>query len=454
MALKVSVSGIRGIVGEDLNPNVVISYVAAFLESLGGSGHTVLIGRDSRESGALIERITEATANALGWHCVNIGIVPTPTALLATRRLRCRGGIVITASHNPVQWNALKMCDARGLFLQEAQVARIETRVKRGEKIPWQSCQGLGNTELKHTAPDMHIEEVLEFLECDAIRKQNFRVAIDPCSATGCVVDRPFLESLGCTVYGLNDKLEGDFPRGTEPVPENLTQLASQVKEVGADIGFAQDPDADRLAVVSDEGVPIGEEYTLVLAGENYLRRRKTDIAVNLSTSMMIDDLAKRYGSEVFRTKIGEINVTGMLLEKNLGYGGEGNGGVIVPEINPCRDSLVAMGLILELLSREKGRKLSEIIEEFPSYCMKKHKINAAYEDIRVFYDTLEAAARNIFKHYLIDSSDGIKIYNNKEWLHIRASNTEPVIRIMAESETSTCTDRLIKEGRNLISSL
>jgi phosphomannomutase len=191
-----------------------------------------------------------------------------------------------------------------------------------------------------------------------------------------------------------------------------------------------------------------------MLAGENYLRRRKTDIAVNLSTSMMIDDLAERHGSKVFRTKIGEINVTGLLLEKKFGFGGEGNGGVIVPEINPCRDSLVAMGLILELLSQEKDRKLSDILKDFPSYCMKKQKINASNEDLRVFYEKLDEAAKDFFEHYSIDKQDGIKIYNSEEWLHIRASNTEPIIRIMAESETSTRTDTLIKEGRDLIASL
>jgi phosphomannomutase len=300
----------------------------------------------------------------------------------------------------------------------------------------------------------LHLDTVLGFLDAKAIAKQRFRVVIDPCGATGCVVDRSFLESLGCTVFGINDSLSEEFPRGTEPIPENLVHLAAQVKREKAHIGFAQDPDADRLAVVSDAGVPIGEEYTLVLAGEAYLRRKKTDIAVNLSTSMMVEDLAKRHRVDVFRTKIGEINVTSLLLQKKLGFGGEGNGGVIVPEINPCRDSLVAMGLILEYLSLEEGRKLSEIIQDFPSYCMKKYKMEVSYEGGETFYHALHEHAKSFFKGYTIDTADGIKIYNNKEWLHIRASNTEPAIRIMAESDTSSRTDTLINEGRRLTSSL
>jgi len=451
MALKVSVSGIRGIVGQDLFPETVLSYVAAFLTTLGRSKGTVLIGRDSRNSGKLLEKIVEASANALGWNCINIGIAPTPTALLATRRLGCHGGIVITASHNPAQWNALKLCDARGLFIKAQQVEKISNLVTQGSNFAWKGHQDLGETIVHQDAAPLHIREVLRFLDCERIRKNKFRVVIDPCSAAGAVVDRPLLESLGCTVYSINEDITGNFPRGAEPVPENLSPLASQVKKRKAHVGFAQDPDADRLSVVSDGGVPIGEEYTLILAGETYLRRKKTDIAVNLSTSMMVDDLARRHGCRVFRTKIGEINVTDLLRSKKLCFGGEGNGGVIVPEINPCRDSLVAMGLILELLSMETGRKLSHIIEDFPSYCIKKDKISHTVSDVQVLYKHLLRRAKEIYTQHSFDTQDGIKIYNNEEWLHIRASNTEPVVRIMAESRSTHRTNQLIAEGKNLV---
>jgi phosphomannomutase len=243
------------------------------------------------------------------------------------------------------------------------------------------------------------------------------------------------------------------FPREPEPVPGNLAELSDEVLKQKAHIGFAQDPDADRLAVVSEQGKPIGEEYTLVLAGENYLRRKKTDIAVNLSTSMMIDDLAARFNASVYRTKIGEINVTDTLLKKGLGFGGEGNGGAIIPQINPCRDSIVAMGLILELLAIEQ-RPLSQIILDFPSYCMKKDKITHDGREIDALYKQLLSLSKSYFMNYSYDMNDGIKIYNNEEWLHIRASNTEPAVRIMAESGNEERTAELIGMGKKLIQTL
>ena len=276
---------------------------------------------------------------------------------------------------------------------------------------------------------------------------------IDPCGSAGSVIDRKFLESLGCTVYGLHEQVSDIFPREPEPVPGNLAELSREVLKQKAHIGFAQDPDADRLAVVSEQGKPIGEEYTLILAGENYLRRKKTDIAVNLLTSMMVDDLAMRYNASVYRTKIGEINVTDTLLEKGLAFGGEGNGGAIIPQINPCRDSIVAMGLILELLAIEK-RPLSQIILDFPSYCMKKDKIIHDGRDIDELYNRFLPLSKSHFMNYSYNKNDGIKIYNKEEWLHIRASNTEPAVRIMAESRDKNRTAKLIGIGKKLIQTL
>jgi phosphomannomutase len=453
LALKVSVSGIRGIVGEDLTPEVILHYVAAFLASLESPKGTVLIGRDTRNSGSLIEKIVEATANALGWDCLEAGIVPTPTALLATRRLNCQGGIVITASHNPAQWNALKFCDSRGLFIREEQVERMNHLVSSRVAFDWKEYRMLGRNTAKEDAAELHIAEVMKFLDRDRIGKAGLRVAVDPCGATGSITDRDFLESLGCQVVAVHEELSSDFPRGSEPVPENLTRLATLVRESKAHVGFAQDPDADRLAVVSDRGIPIGEEYTLVLAGESFLRRIKTDIAVNLSTSMMVDDLAERHGVSVIRTKIGEINVTDTLLNRNLSFGGEGNGGVIVPHINPCRDSIVAMGLILELLAGTE-RTISDIIEDFPSYCMIKDKISYAGSDMDGMYSKLYEAFSQHFQGYAIDRVDGLKIYNREEWLHVRISNTEPAVRLIAESGDSGHTKKLIEIGKECISGL
>lgn len=453
MPLKISVSGVRGVVGTDLTPPIIVSFVSSFLRTLKDSPGTILIGRDARKSGILIQQMVEGTANALGWNCIHVGIAPTPTVLLATRKLGCNGGIVITASHNPVQWNALKFCDGEGLFLRAPQVRKIEKMIGYEGAVPWKDFRNIGDTTYREDIASMHIEEVLRNIDVDRIRRRKLKVVVDPCGSAGSSIDRSFLEALGCTVFGINEEITGNFPREPEPVPQNLRQLGKEVLERKAHIGFAQDPDADRLAVVSEKGIPIGEEYTLVLAGESYLRRRKTDIAVNLSTSMMVDDLAARYGSRVYRTKIGEINVTDALLRKGIDFGGEGNGGAIVPRINPCRDSIVAMGLILELMASET-RNLTKILLDFPSYCMKKDKIVLENGDIDDFYTQLLSESREYFKDYSFNTEDGIKIYTREEWLHIRSSNTEPAVRIMAESGNVKRTDELMEIGRKLVQAL
>jgi phosphomannomutase len=266
---------------------------------------------------------------------------------------------------------------------------------------------------------------------------------------SGAVIDRKFLESLGCEVFGIHEEVSGFFPRGPEPLPQNLSSLCNHVRKVNADVGFAQDPDADRLSVVADGGFAIGEEYTLVLAGESFLRKKKTDTACNLSTSMMVDDLTKRHNVKAFRTKIGEIHVTRALIDKGLLFGGEGNGGVIIPQINPCRDSIVAMGFILDLLATEKNKPLSKIIKEFKSYCMKKDKVTLP--DQKLSYSRILKEARKKFPDYSYITLDGIKIYNSCEWLHIRSSNTEPIVRIIAESPSNQRTEELMETGKLLL---
>jgi len=458
MSMMVSVSGIRGIVGEDITPLSIISYITAFVRVLekrhekGKPSGKILIGRDTRASGIYIEKIVEGTLSALGYDTVKLGIAATPTVLLAVRKLGCLAGIAITASHNPTQWNALKLCDRHGLFFTEDKIRKMQEHVG-GQYLlhtHWKKFNETGTAAVDACGTSIHIEHVLKFIDRDLIKSQNFKVAIDPAGGTGAVIDREFLEELGCSVTGVNDEPAGLFPREPEPVPENLADLCILVKNEGADIGFAQDPDGDRLAVVSELGEPLGEEYTLVLAGEAYLRKKKTDIVCNLSTSMMCDKLGERFGVRVIRTKVGEINVTTTLLEKGLLFGGEGNGGVIVPEINPCRDSIVAMALILELLANKK-QSISNIIRALPSYFMKKEKVSVSERNTKRFYPAISAQIKEHFPQHLYTTLDGIKIYCNSEWLHIRLSNTEPAVRIMAESETTERTDKLIKFGKQLI---
>lgn len=451
MALMVSVSGIRGIVGEDLTPGTVVNYVSSFIETLGKKSGTILLGRDTRRTSPMIQKIVEATANALGFNTLDVGVAPTPMVLFLTKKKKCAGGIAITASHNPAEWNALKLCTDKGFFLSGMQVEELKENAEGPlEGRAWTDFKGIGTVKYDPAAKGEYLESVLRMIDTEAIRKKKLVVAFDPVGGAGCSVDRDFLEALGCTVHGVHDKPRDVFPRSPEPVPENLSDLSALVKKCGACIGFAQDPDADRLSVVSERGVPAGEEYTLVLSGEAWLRRKKTDIACNLSTSMMVDDLASRYGVGVKRTKIGEINVTETLISHNLVFGGEGNGGVIVPEINPCRDSLVGMGLILELLALS-GKTVSELIGSWPRYNMLKDRVRIPEISKSELFDRILIKGKKLFPNFSSDLLDGIKYYNKSEWVHIRFSNTEPIIRIMAESPSPSRTEDLLSTARLLV---
>jgi phosphomannomutase len=457
MSLMVSVSGIRGVFGKDLTPPVILKYVCAFVHVIKARKNTILIGRDTRESGEIIEHLIQGTLAALGVDTITIGIVPTPTVLFMTRKLHCIGGIAITASHNPSQWNALKFCNEKGLFLEENAIKKMAEYVHKNHISPrlWQDSQDLGKYRADMNAYLQHADSVIQCIDHDSIKKQGFRVAIDPGGGAGSGIDRYFLEALGCSVVSIHDRMKEEsrgiyFPRGPEPVPENLSLLCGLVTAEKAHIGFAQDPDADRLAVVSEKGIAIGEEYTLMLAGEAYLRRKKTDMVCNMSTSMMMDDLAQKHSVKLMRSKIGEAHVTSKLLQHNLFYGGEGNGGVIAPEINPCRDSIVAMGLILSLLAHER-KPLSTLVSEIPSYVMRKEKIQLSMQNTTSSFTEVKSHLKKVFPKHSINILDGIKIYNKKEWLHIRPSNTEPIFRIIAESQTKKRTKFLVDTGMKII---
>jgi phosphomannomutase len=446
MSLMVSVSGVRGVVGEDFNPEVVMRYVRAFstLLSKRGSSRTgaVVVGRDTRKSGGTLSLVTVGTLSALGVDTIDIGIAPTPTVLLSAREYGCSGGIAITASHNPEPWNALKFCTSRGLFLSADQVSTLQ-KGARENTFTWADAEGAGRLERRDDALRIHIERVLRHLNVSRIRERAFTVVVDPGGGTGAVVDREFLEELGCRVVGVNDRVSGSFPRGPEPVPANLGSLCEAVLRHHADVGFAQDPDADRLAVVTDAGRPIGEEYTLVLAGEAQLRKKKSAVVCNLSTSLMVDRLAERHGVTVERTSIGERNVTQRMLDTGAAFGGEGNGGVIVSSVNPCRDSLVGMGLILELLTGI-DIPLSKFVEGLPSYCMMKTKRPFPEADRDSLTGRFLAEGHARFPEHRLTREDGIKFHNSSEWIHLRFSNTEPVIRVIAESPSRDRTEELV----------
>lgn len=459
----VSVSGIRGIVGESLTPSAVMRYTRGFVRVTGKKNGVFLIGRDTRASGPAIEQVVEATVTSLGYNVINIGIAVTPTVLYCTRSLGCCGGIAITASHNGPEWNALKFCSDQGLFLEAPAVEKIEMFATTDDlQDAWVRYDRLGSLSGNPDTYRMHIDAVMKAIDTERIRRKRFVVAIDPVGGSGTAITREFLERLGCTVVGVHETPQDDFPRGPEPTPKNLSDLCRLVKKRGADIGFAQDPDGDRLSVVSEKGEAVGEEYTLILAGESYLRHTRTDIVCNLSTSMMVNDLAERFGVSVTRTRIGEINVTRGLIDRGASYGGEGNGGVIATGINPCRDSIVGMGLILQLLA-ETNENVSRLVGTFPAYYMDKQKLS--FEPRRTensskpaqqkeLYGRLRKMVENIFNTHEADTLDGIKLYNKYEWIHLRLSNTEPVIRVMAESGSAERTAELISTGKMLVQSL
>ncbi len=436
--LMISVSGIRGIIGKSLTPEIVARYAAAF--GTWANGGTIIVGRDSRVSGPMIKNTVVSSLEATGCRVVDVGIVPTPTVEIAVKNLGAHGGIAITASHNPVEWNALKLIGPEGLFLDQAGIDEV-VEIAGGRRFAYATWDHLGKTEFYDHAIQNHIDRImeLEFLQLDRIREKKFKVAVDCVNGTGALIAPRLLASLGCEVILVNGECHGIFSRNPEPVVENLYALAQTVRDCQCDIGFALDPDADRVAIVSELGEAIGEEFSLALAVELILSQRKQPVVVNVSTSMMIDDIAAKYGVTVFRTKIGEINVSKKMMETKALIGGEGNGGVIVPQVHPGRDAATGMALVLQLMCQH-NQPLSQILRQLPVTSMKKTKI--PYDNMNA--DDLASRLEGAYPHARMDRTDGIKILLKDAWLHFRKSNTEPVMRIIAEARDMNVTDELI----------
>jgi phosphomannomutase len=443
----VSVSGIRGIVGESLTPDVVQRYTAAFAASM---GRRIVVGRDSRVSGEMVEHLVTGTLLAMGCDVIRIGICPTPTVQLAVENLKASGGIAITASHNPIEWNALKLIGPDGLFLDEQQGRQVVERAEGGdyELATWER---LGKVDFYGEAIRDHQAAILKlpFVDLEALRRRKFRVAIDCVNGAGAVFFPEFLQQLGCEVRAINCTPDGRFPHTPEPVPENLTQLSRFIREHPVDVGFAVDPDADRLAILNEKGEPIGEEYTLALAVAFILGKRKGKVVVNASTTRAIDDIAAGFGVPVIRTKVGEIHVAKRMREEQAVIGGEGNGGVILPEVHLGRDAPVAAALTLQHLM-ESGKRLSELHASLPQYRMVKMKVELG----EVSPD--EIITKLVEKHSSTeaDFTDGVKFLFDRSWVHLRKSNTEPIIRVMAEAPTAEEAHQLARRFRNEITRL
>jgi phosphoglucosamine mutase len=426
--LKISISGVRGVVGQSLTPKLLTRFAQAFGTHT-GSG-TIVIGRDPRTSGEMVKHAVVAGLLSTGSRVVDIGICPVPTVQLQVNQRHAQGGIAITASHNPAEWNALKFIGSSGLFLDAGQARELLDIYHQGQYTKVGGAE-IRTVEQVEGATDQHIESILTKLGPLPQTKKKLRVVLDSCNGAGSLVGPKLIEALGAEVIPLNVNPDGSFPRPAEPLPENLGDLCRAVKENQADIGFAQDMDADRLAIVSENGEAIGEDYTLVLATLFVLQRQKGPVVANLSTTSAVADVAKKFDCPVFTTKIGEVNVTDGMQQHGAVIGGEGNGGVIYPRINFARDSLVGIALVLHLLA-ESQKSVTELLADIPKYYIVKEKMSCPSNRI----PAVLRMVRQEFASFQLDTRDGVKVTTSEGWLLVRGSNTEPIIRIVAEAKS------------------
>ena len=444
-SLKVGVSGVRGVIGESFTPQLAASFAQAFGTFVGCGA--VVVGRDTRPSGVMIENAVVAGLQSVGCKPILVGIVPTPTLLMLTRDLGAYGGIAISASHNPSEWNALKFVDRNGLFLDEARAQELFDLYHQ-QDFPLVREEALHAAQHESAPMERHFRRIVEYVDAAAIRARKFKVAVDCCNGVGALCSANFLrDQLGCEVVTIFDRPSGVFEREPEPKPENLAKLGETVVREKCAIGFAQDPDGDRLAIMNESGKPIGEDLTLAFAVRQVLDRHgKGSIAINLSTSKAVEDVARARGCEVIRTKIGEINVASAMLKNHCVVGGENNGGVMLTAIHPCRDSFVAMALALELMAHT-GKSVGALRAEIPEYFVVRDKLAIRSDQAPAMLRTI----RREFAGHPINFLDGAFVDLGDAWLHVRRSNTEPVIRVTAEAATREWAGRLVEDLKRLL---
>jgi phosphomannomutase len=451
--LMVSVSGVRGRVGDGLTPEVIARFAAAFgaYARARGPGKTVVVGRDSRLSGAMFARAATAALQSVGCDVVDVGVAPTPSVQLTVEELGAAGGLAVTASHNPIEWNALKFIGPSGMFLDAAEGAEMRAFVD-GE-IPRAAVMELGGWREDAGAVERHVEKILAlpFLDVERVRAMRLRVALDCVRGAGGPIFTRLLDALGCTVDAINLETDGRFPREPEPVAENLGELEALVARTGAAVGLATDPDVDRLSLVSERGKAIGEDYTLALASTLVLRHRKGPLVTNLSTSRLMDDVAAAAGVALHRAAVGEINVARRMQAEGATVGGEGNGGVILPDVHLTRDAPVAAALVLQLLA-ETGKPLSELAAGIGRYEIVKAKLPRPSQPLDAVYEELERR----FPEAAADRQDGLRLDwpERRSWAHLRPSGTEPIVRIICEAPTREEAEGLVETLRGAITTV
>ena len=449
--LMVSVSGVRGRVGEALSPEVVARFAAGFgawsLARPRADGapasRAIVVGRDSRVSGPLFHRVVVAALESVGAQVVDIGLTTTPSCQLAVEHHHAAGGLMISASHNPIEWNALKFIGSSGLFLDATEGAAMRAAIEHGTR--YATWDALGATTADADAARRHVDAILAlpWIDVAGIRARGFHVALDGVNGAAAVIMPMLLEALGCRVTAINMEPDGRFPHAPEPVPEHLGELEALVARVGADVGLAVDPDVDRLALVSEAGRAIGEDYTLALAAKLVLRHRQGPVVTNLSTSRVVDDVAAAAGSRVVRAPVGEVNVAVRMREEGAVIGGEGNGGVILPEMHLGRDAPLGAAIVLQLLL-EEGRPLSAIVADHPRYVIVKDKLDRP----PVALDAVYAALAAEFPDAARDTQDGLRLAWADRWVHVRPSGTEPIVRVIAEGPTAAAAQELVDRSR------
>lgn len=450
----IGVSGIRGVIGTGFSPGMALDFVQAYaswLKKDGAQKPKVLLARDTRPSGEMMRHAVLAGLIGSGCEVIDLGIVSTPTLQLAIPKLRADGAICITASHNPVEWNALKFFQSNGMYLDKAMGTAV-LDLHKSKNYATGNWNEMGTVTPCDDAIDWHLKRVLEYVDADLIRSKKYKVVLDGCCGAGNTISPLLLKELGCELVHINADLSGLFPHNPEPLNENLVQLCDAVKAHKADIGFVHDADADRVAVATDEGIPIGEDYSLVWAtAHTFAHKKRGPVVTNLSTTMAIEAVAREYSCQTFRAPVGDVNVSSMMKETGAVIGGEGNGGVIMPDLQYGRDGIGALAYLLEFVA-QSGKTSSELNRTLPRFFNIKKTVEFPKEkmpELLTWLKSKEKTAR-------IDERDGLKIEwpktgDTTSWVHIRGSGTEPIVRVICEAQTQAEAERIDKKMREEI---
>jgi phosphomannomutase len=459
VALIKSISGIRGTIGgrsgNSLSPLDVVKFTAAFgtLLKSNSTSKKIVIGRDARPSGEMISKLVASTLQGLGFNVIDLGLSTTPTVEIAVPLEKAAGGIIITASHNPVQWNALKLLNEKGEFINDDEGKKV-LEIASTENIDFAEVKNIGRYTLNETYFDKHIQMILDLplVDVESIKEANFKIAIDCVNSTGGLAVPMLLKALGVKEIGyFYCEPDGHFPHNPEPLPENITHICQEVVKGKYDLGIVVDPDVDRLAFVCEDGSPFGEEYTLVAISDYVLKNKIGNTVSNLSSTRALRDVTEKAGGEYYAAAVGEVNVVTCMKQNNAVIGGEGNGGVIYPELHYGRDALVGIALFLSHLAKFK-KSVSMLRASYPNYHISKNKIELTPE---IDVDAVLVAIEKKYSKEPINTIDGLKIEFGNEWVHLRKSNTEPIIRIYSESATLATAEylanKIIKDIKEVI---